>query len=242
MRFEYVAILLSSPLLVDLLLTFVFVVLVALLAVAVAVGKELNMYSDGDFTHYKQRLEQGSHMRQLYSQFRQTTQFDERKKQVAEFNAQNRWKKRGIALIPTKFGMSFTLGFLNQAGALVHIYTDGTVAVSHGGVEMGQGLHTKMAQVAANALGVDIEKVHILETATDKVSNTSPSAASVQADINGMAVLRACEQLNERLAPLKAQLPNASFAELANKVFTSHSRTHSLSLTSNNNARPTCSA
>lgn len=101
----------------------------------------------------------------------------------------NRYKKRGISVIPTKFGIAFTLPFLNQGGALILVYTDGSVLLSHGGTEMGQGLHTKMIQVASRALEISMEKIHISETATDKVPNTSPTAASSGSDINGMAVL-----------------------------------------------------
>nr|XP_014339826.1 PREDICTED: xanthine dehydrogenase/oxidase-like [Latimeria chalumnae] len=93
-----------------------------------------------------------------------------------------------MAILPTKFGISFTAFFLNQAGALVHIYTDGSVLLTHGGTEMGQGLHTKMAQVASRSLGISISKIHISETSTNTVPNTSPTAASASSDLNGMAV------------------------------------------------------
>lgn len=104
------------------------------------------------------------------------------------FLRENRWKKRGIAVVPTKFGIAFSVLFLNQAGALVNVYTDGSVLLSHGGVEMGQGLHTKMIQVASRALGIPVDKIHISETATDKVPNASATAASAGSDLNGMAV------------------------------------------------------
>ena len=94
-----------------------------------------------------------------------------------------------MALIPTKFGIAFTALFLNQAGALVHIYKDGSVLLTHGGTEMGQGLHTKMLQVASRALNIPVEMIFISETSTDKVPNTSPTAASAGSDLNGMAVL-----------------------------------------------------
>lgn len=93
-----------------------------------------------------------------------------------------------MAVVPTKFGIAFGLRVLNQGGALVHVYTDGSVLVSHGGVEMGQGLHTKMSQVAARALGVPVERVHIAEMATTSVANASPTAASFSADLYGMAI------------------------------------------------------
>nr|AOE43256.1 xanthine dehydrogenase [Rostrostelium ellipticum] len=131
----------------------------------------------------------------------------------------NRYKKRGIAIIPTKFGMSFTIKTLNQAGALVHVYTDGTVLVTHGGTEMGQGLHTKIIQIAARELGVSVDQVHVSETSTDKVANTAPTAASVSSDMNGMAVLDACQQINARLAPLREKHPAAGLKQLAGLAF-----------------------
>lgn len=109
---------------------------------------------------------------------------------------------------------------MNQAGALVHLYQDGTVLVSHGGIEMGQGLHTKMAQIAADALGVPLSAVHVEETSTDKVANTQPTAASASTDLNGMAVLQACQDLKTRLAPVAHDLgPSASLAQVAHEAF-----------------------
>lgn len=93
----------------------------------------------------------------------------ERQKEIEAFNKQHRWKKRGLDIVPTAFGIAFTALFLNQTGALIHIYTDGSVLLSHGGTEMGQGLHTKMLQIAAKSLEIPIEKIHITETSTDKV-------------------------------------------------------------------------
>ncbi len=99
--------------------------------------------------------------------------------------------KKGLALTPVKFGISFTASFLNQAGALVHVYTDGSIHLNHGGTEMGQGLNTKVAQVVAEVFQVDIERIQITATNTDKVPNTSPTAASSGADLNGMAAKNA---------------------------------------------------
>lgn len=100
----------------------------------------------------------------------------------------NRWKKRGLAVTPTKFGVAFGLRLLNQGGALLLVYTDGSVLLTHGGMEMGQGLHTKMVQVCARCLGVSPERVHISETSTNTVPNTSATAASASSDLYGMAV------------------------------------------------------
>ena len=129
-----------------------------------------------------------------------------RERQVAEHNARSPWLKRGLALTPVKFGISFTATFLNQAGALVHLYPDGTVQLNHGGTEMGQGLHTKMMVVCAHELGVSLERVRAMVTATDKVPNTSATAASAGADLNGEAVRRAAATLRERLVPVAQRL------------------------------------
>jgi xanthine dehydrogenase large subunit len=118
---------------------------------------------------------------------------------VAQWNAQHEFLKKGISLTPVKFGISFTTSFLNQAGALVNIYKDGTVLVNHGGTEMGQGLHTKIKQIAALELGVSLDRIKVNATNTSKVPNTSATAASAGTDLNGAAVKNAIDQLKERL-------------------------------------------
>lgn len=140
-------------------------------------------------------------IRRMWSEISESAEFTHRVVEVQRFNAENRWRKRGISILPTKFGISYTATFMNQAGALVNIYTDGTVLVTHGGTEMGQGLHTKMIQVAARALGVPMQDVTIRDTTTSTVPNASPTAASASSDLYGMAILNACEQLMERLKP-----------------------------------------
>ena len=122
-----------------------------------------------------------------------------RRKEIAEFNARSPILKKGLALTPVKFGISFTLTHLNQAGALVHVYQDGSVHLNHGGTEMGQGLFQKVAQVAAEELGIGLERVHITATSTDKVPNTSATAASSGTDLNGMAVQLAVREIKDRL-------------------------------------------
>ena len=128
-----------------------------------------------------------------------------RRKAVADWNAAHRTLKKGLALTPVKFGISFTLTHLNQAGALVHVYQDGSIHLNHGGTEMGQGLHRKVAQVAAAAFGVDPDRVRITATDTGKVPNTSATAASSGADLNGMAVKAACDTIRDRITELLAQ-------------------------------------
>ncbi|EYE92216.1 putative xanthine dehydrogenase HxA [Aspergillus ruber CBS 135680] len=180
--------------------------------------RERNMYRPGDKTHFNQELKDW-HVPLMYKQVLEESSYKERRKAVEEYNKNHKWSKRGMAIIPTKFGISFTATFLNQAGALVHIYRDGSVLVAHGGVEMGQGLHTKMTMIAAEALQIPQSDVFISETATNTVANTSPTAASASSDLNGYAVFNACEQLNERLQPYRKKMPNASLKDLANAAY-----------------------
>ena len=140
-------------------------------------------------------------------------------RQIDAFNATLELRSSaGIAITPVKFGISFTATFLNQAGALVLVYRDGTVQVNHGGTEMGQGLYTKMLGVAMRELGVPAERVRVMTTATDKVPNTSATAASSGSDLNGAAVQRACETLRERLAPVAARAARREPATAAPSV------------------------
>ncbi|XP_055300085.1 xanthine dehydrogenase isoform X3 [Sitodiplosis mosellana] len=179
---------------------------------------EKNLYESNQITHYNQLLTNVTVDRCWY-ECKEQAEFEKRRAEIEEFNHQHRWRKRGIAMVPTKFGIAFTALFLNQAGALIHIYQDGSVLLSHGGTEMGQGLHTKMIQCASRALGVDAERIHIAETGTDKVPNTSATAASSGSDLNGMAVLDACAKLNERLAPIKEKYPNESWNQWITKAY-----------------------
>ncbi|PYH34622.1 putative xanthine dehydrogenase HxA [Aspergillus neoniger CBS 115656] len=177
-----------------------------------------NMYKPGDKTHYNQELKDW-HVPLMYKQVMDESSYEDRRKAVEEYNQKHKWSKRGMAIIPTKFGISFTALFLNQAGALVHIYHDGSVLVAHGGVEMGQGLHTKMTMIAAEALGVPHSNVFISETATNTVANTSSTAASASSDLNGYAIYNACEQLNERLQPYREKMPGAPMKDLAHAAY-----------------------
>ena len=189
------------------------------LAIPVDKLREINMYKPNDRTHFKQALKDW-HVPLMYQQVLQGSDYAERRQAVDEFNAEHKWKKRGLAIIPTKFGISFTALFLNQAGALVHLYHDGSVLVAHGGTEMGQGLHTKMTMIAAQALGVPLSDVYISETATNTVANTSSTAASASSDLNGYAIFNACEQLNERLKPYREKLgKEASMKELVHAAY-----------------------
>ncbi|EFW21523.1 hypothetical protein D8B26_001705 [Coccidioides posadasii str. Silveira] len=180
--------------------------------------RQINMYKPNEKTHFNQELRDW-HVPLMYQQVLDESDYAARRKTVTEYNKAHKWSKRGLAIIPTKFGISFTVTFLNQAGALVHIYRDGSVLVAHGGTEMGQGLHTKIVMIAAEALKVPQADVHISETATNTVANTSPTAASASSDLNGYAVFNACQQLNDRLQPYREKMPNASMTELADAAY-----------------------
>ncbi len=181
--------------------------------------REINFYQPGEITHFNQTLKDW-HVPLMYQQVQDEASYSARREAVTKYNAEHKWKKRGLALIPTKFGISFTALFLNQAGALVHIYHDGSVLVAHGGTEMGQGLHTKMTMIAAEALGVPLSDVFISETATNTVANTSSTAASASSDLNGYAIWNACKQLNERLEPYRQKLgKDASMHKLASAAY-----------------------
>uniref|UniRef100_A0A673ZKT8 Xanthine dehydrogenase/oxidase n=1 Tax=Salmo trutta TaxID=8032 RepID=A0A673ZKT8_SALTR len=174
--------------------------------------RRLNMYMQGERTPYSQILDHIT-LDRCWDQCLEISSFNQRRAGVETYNRDHRWTKRGLSVVPTKFGISFTALFLNQAGALAHIYTDGSVLLTHGGTEMGQGLHTKMVQVASRTLGIPSSKIHITETSTNTVPNTSPTAASASSDLNGAAVHNACEILLHRLEPYKTKNPKGCWED-----------------------------
>jgi len=202
----------------------------------------LNFYSnDGSddalerrTTHYGQPIEE-VRVQRIWSELLETGEFERRRLEVEHFNATHPYLRRGLALTPVKFGISFTATQFNQAGALVLIFQDGSVQVNHGGTEMGQGLHTKMLQIAAYTLGVPLETVRIMPTRTDKVPNTSATAASSGADLNGAAVKDACETLLERLKTVAAGMfepsVHAQDVRVANGVVTALGREQAFGFT-----------
>ena len=188
--------------------------------------RKLNFYQDkpNNVTHYGQGVK-NNRLSVLSDSLLKSSDYYHRRKKILEFNKKSPINKRGIAMTPVKFGISFTTSFLNQAGALVNIYQDGTVLVNHGGTEMGQGLHTKMIRVAASELGIDPAFIKVNATNTSKVPNTSATAASSGSDLNGMAVKNAIEKIKARLAELAIQLwdkPAEGISEIVfkdNEVF-----------------------
>jgi xanthine dehydrogenase large subunit len=163
-----------------------------------------NFYRQGQATPYGQPVRHAERLEAIWSTLADRSDLRTRQAAVAAFNTSHPDTKRGLAVTPVKFGISFNLTAFNQAGALVHVYKDGSVLINHGGTEMGQGLHTKMIQVAATALGVPMSRVRLAPTRTDKVPNTSATAASSGSDLNGGAVKDACDQIRERLAVVAA--------------------------------------
>ncbi|MDO5739663.1 MAG: xanthine dehydrogenase molybdopterin binding subunit [Ornithinimicrobium sp.] len=176
--------------------------------------RRLNFYANGQTTPYGQPITEIERLEQAWDQVWTSADIEARQAQIEEFNQSHPDTKRALAITPVKFGISFNLTAFNQAGALVHVYKDGSVLVNHGGTEMGQGLHTKMLAVAATALGVPLAKVRLAPTRTDKVPNTSATAASTGADLNGGAVKAACEQIRDRLAHVASRLLHVPDADI----------------------------
>ena len=170
--------------------------------------RERNFYGgtgESATTHYGQEITD-NRLGRVWHEVLDKAGFTARKADIANFNASHPHRKRGLAVTPVKFGISFTNTPMNQAGALILIYQDGSIQLNHGGTEMGQGLYTKMLQVAATTLGVPLAQFRAMPTATDKVPNTSPTAASSGSDLNGQAVRAACETLKKRLSGVAAGL------------------------------------
>ena len=200
--------------------------------VAFAVGKDplevrkLNFYAadhragERCVTPYHQTVEDNI-IHRVVAELEKSADYARRRREIDAFNANSRVLKRGIALTPVKFGISFTATHYNQAGALVHVYTDGSVHLNHGGTEMGQGLYVKVAQVVADEFQIDIDRVKITATTTAKVPNTSATAASSGTDLNGMAAQNAARQIKQRLIDFAAEkfsVPVEQIAFLPNRV------------------------
>jgi xanthine dehydrogenase large subunit len=168
--------------------------------------RKRNLYGPRrDVTPYGQKVRDNV-LPELIATLEKTSQYKKRRRQVDAFNKSSSVLKKGLALTPVKFGISFTFTQMNQAGALVHVYTDGSVHLNHGGTEMGQGLYVKVAQVVAETFSIALDQVIITSTRTDKVPNTSPTAASSGSDLNGMAARNAALEIKQRMAKHAAAL------------------------------------
>ncbi|MCW2133701.1 xanthine dehydrogenase molybdopterin binding subunit [Arthrobacter sp. VKM Ac-2550] len=170
--------------------------------------RQRNLYTAGQSTPYGQPVRHAERLHTIWQTLLERADVGRRREEIDVFNAGHPHNRRALAITPVKFGISFNLTAFNQAGALVHVYKDGSVLINHGGTEMGQGLHTKMRQVAATALGVPLDFIRLAPTRTDKVPNTSATAASSGADLNGGAIKDACEQISARLAEVAARKMN----------------------------------
>ena len=160
--------------------------------------------TERNVTPYYQTVEHNM-LEEMTAELEASSEYAKRREEIRAFNAKSPILKKGLSLTPVKFGISFTASFLNQAGALVHVYTDGSIHLNHGGTEMGQGLNVKVAQVVAEVFQVDIERIQITATNTDKVPNTSPTAASSGADLNGKAAQNAAQTIKQRLIEFAAR-------------------------------------
>ncbi len=165
--------------------------------------------TERNITPYYQTVEHNM-LEEMTAELEASSEYARRREEIRAFNASSPILKKGLSLTPVKFGISFTASFLNQAGALVHVYTDGSIHLNHGGTEMGQGLNTKVAQVVAEVFQVDIERIQITATNTDKVPNTSPTAASSGTDLNGKAAQNAALTIKQRLVEFAARHYNVT--------------------------------
>ena len=168
--------------------------------------RERNFYQPGQCTHYGQTVKDAGRIALIWNQLKETSSFAARRNAIAVFNAANNHTKRGMAITPVKFGISFTATLFNQAGALVLVYRDGSVQLNHGGTEMGQGLHTKMIQVAAECLGIPAAAIRQMPARTDKIPNTSATAASSGSDLNGAAIFDACGKIKATLSLVACEM------------------------------------
>uniref|UniRef100_A0A7M4FWP6 Aldehyde oxidase 3-like n=1 Tax=Crocodylus porosus TaxID=8502 RepID=A0A7M4FWP6_CROPO len=174
--------------------------------------RDMNMYEGLNVTPFKEQFD-ATNLRKCWTECLEKSEYYSRKTAAEEFNKQNYWKKKGIAIIPMKFTAGFNKTFYHQAAALVHIYKDGSVLVTHGGVELGQGIHTKMLQVASRELKVPLSYIHLCETSTTTVPNALITAGSVGSETNGKAVQDACQILRKRLEPIIQKNPEGKWED-----------------------------
>ncbi|KAK3612165.1 hypothetical protein CHS0354_016550 [Potamilus streckersoni] len=188
--------------------------------------RHANHLKEGDVLSYGMSLKNCT-IGECWEKCAMDSRYNERVVAVQQFNKQNRWKKRGMTMTSCRFGIGFPKIFMMQGAALVHVYLDGSILITTGGVEMGQGLNTKLIQVASRALGAPMEKIFINETSTQTVPNAMGTGGSTGADICGPAVIDACIKLNERLAPFKDKIPDGNWERWIKKLWSSYKRIES---------------
>ncbi|CAG9769816.1 unnamed protein product [Ceutorhynchus assimilis] len=175
----------------------------------------INLYKEGDSTYYGQKLENCT-IEKCWEECIKLSNYSERRKKITKFNKKNCYKKRGLAIVPNKHGIGIPEVFMNQGAALINVYADGSVLLHHGGVEMGQGLHTKMIQIVTRVLDIPVDRIFTSHTNTAIVPNTFETAASLGSDWNGGAVLNACQKIKARLKPFQDANPNGTWEEWVN--------------------------
>ncbi|XP_010123270.1 PREDICTED: aldehyde oxidase 2-like [Chlamydotis macqueenii] len=189
--------------------------------------REINMYKGVNLTSFKEEFN-AENLWKCWEECLDKSDYYNRKAMVEEFNTKNYWKKKGIAIIPMKFSVGFNATYFHQAGALVHIYIDGSVLVTHGGIELGQGINTKMLQIASRELKIPLSYIHFCETSTTTVPNGKYTAGSVGTEINARAVQDACQILWKRLEPIRRDNPNGKWEDWIHEA---HEQSISLSAT-----------
>ncbi|NWX40767.1 AOXB oxidase, partial [Steatornis caripensis] len=189
--------------------------------------REINMYKGVNLTSFKEEFD-AENLWKCWEECLDRSDYYSRKAVVEEFNMKNYWKKKGIAIIPMKFSVGFNATYFHQAGALVHIYIDGSVLVTHGGIELGQGIHTKMLQIVSRELKIPLSYIHFCETSTTTVPNGKYTAGSVGTEINARAVQDACQILWKRLDPIRRDNPNGKWEDWISEA---HKQSISLSAT-----------
>ncbi|XP_009888538.1 PREDICTED: aldehyde oxidase 2-like [Charadrius vociferus] len=189
--------------------------------------REINMYKGVNLTSFKEEFD-AENLWKCWKECLDKSDYYNRKAMVEEFNVKNYWKKKGIAIIPMKFSVGFNATYFHQAGALIHIYIDGSVLVTHGGIELGQGIHTKILQIVSRELKIPLSYIHFCETSTTTVPNGKYTAGSVGTEINARAVQDACQILWKRLDPIRRDNPNGKWEDWISEA---HKQSISLSAT-----------
>ena len=194
------------------------------LSIDPALVREKNLTRQGDFPHVGSVPVNEDFLIRCWNECLEQSNYWEARRDVESFNKSNRYKKRGISINAMKFYPAIPVPFLNQASAYVRVFKDGSILLSHGGTEMGQGLHTKMIQVAAKVLKVDMAKIHIVDSSTDVIANATQTSASTGTDLNGFAVIDACNKLVEKLEPLRTAFPDDPWEATVMKAYFSRTQ------------------